>query len=97
MRRKKFVARLLITSLLLFFSMANIQLGRLFDTTSHAGTLKTKQPSDGLKGKLSGELDDAVAKQPNGRIRVIIQTKPVVSRAFSTAVGLSGGKVNKSF
>ncbi|HKS43336.1 MAG TPA: S8 family peptidase, partial [Blastocatellia bacterium] len=97
MRRKKFIVRLLITSLLLFLSMANIQLGRLFDATSHAGASKTKQPSGGLKEKLSGELSDVVAKQANERVRVIIRTNPVVSKAFSTAIGLSGGRVNKSF
>jgi serine protease AprX len=89
MRSNKFTAGLLIASLLLFVSMANLHLGRLFDTTTRAGAVKPR--------KLSGELQDAVAERPNDRVRVIVQTGAAAAKSFTAAVTNSGGKVSKSY
>ncbi|HKP86022.1 MAG TPA: hypothetical protein VJZ26_08000, partial [Blastocatellia bacterium] len=89
MRSTRFAAKLLIVSLLMFVSMANIPSGQLFDTTARASAVKPK--------KLSDDLKDKVAERPNDRVRVLIQTGSGASVGFANAVNASGGRVNRRY
>jgi serine protease AprX len=86
---RKIVFSFLLTTLLLLSSFAGLHLGRSFDTSVHAGGVTPK--------KLSDDLRNAISKDPDKKLKVIVQTNAPPSRGLVSSVGISGGNIKKSY
>ena len=89
MRTRKILFNCLLTILLMSSLMAGIIPGRAFDASVHAAGATPKKISDDLQGTIS--------KDPNKRLKVIIQTNAAPSRTLVSSVSSSGGNIKKSY
>jgi subtilisin family serine protease len=69
--------------------MAGIMPGRTFNARIQAAEAGLKKISDDLQGTIS--------RDPNKKIKVILQTYAAPSRGFASSIGYSGGNVKKSY
>src|ERR1051325_8052526 len=89
MRSKKIVFSSLLTILLLLSSMAGL-------VPSHR-LIASAQSFKLIPKKISEDLLGTISKDPNKKLKVIIQTYAAPSRAFASSVSSSGGDVKKSY
>src|SRR5215216_6733011 len=89
MINRKMAFSFLLAILLLLSSIAGTHLGRSFNTSVLAAGASSKKISDDLK--------NAISKDPNKKLKVIVQTNAPPSRGLVSTVGISGGNVKKSY
>lgn len=79
----------MLTILLLSSLTADMIPGRAFNATAEAAEAAPKKISDDLQG--------TIRRDPNKKLKVIIQTYAAPSRGFASSIGNTGGSVKKSF
>ncbi|HEX8087965.1 MAG TPA: hypothetical protein VF762_03885, partial [Blastocatellia bacterium] len=89
MRSRKILFNFLPALVLLSSLMAGVLPERVFNASAHAAGADPK--------KLSNDLRGTIGKDPNKKLKVIIQTNAAPSSALVSSVGNSGGSVKKSY
>ncbi|HVG21406.1 MAG TPA: S8 family peptidase [Blastocatellia bacterium] len=89
MRSRKILFNFLPIPLLLSSLIAGIIPDRVFNAGVYAAGAVSKKISDDLQGTIS--------KDPDKKLKVIIQTNAAPSRGLASSVGYSGGNVKKAY
>jgi serine protease AprX len=89
MRSKKIVFNSLLASLLLLSSMAGALPGRRF--------VASAQSAREIPKKISEDLQGAISKDSNKKLKVIIQTYMAPSKGLASSISGSGGNIRKSY
>ena len=86
---RKMALSFLLATLLLLSSIAGTHLGRSFTTSALAAGASSK--------KISDDLRNTINKDPNKKLKVIVQTNAPPSKGLVSSVNVSGGNVKKSY
>jgi serine protease AprX len=89
MRSRKSAFHFLLPILLLFPSIAGLHIGRSFNSSAQAAGASHKKISDDLQG--------TIGKEPNKKVKIIVQTDAGPSTALVSSIGSSGGNVRRSY
>ena len=86
---RKMAFSFLLVTLLLLSSIADLHHTRLFDTSVHAA-------GAGIK-KISDNLESTIGKDPDKKLKVIVQTNAPPSRGLVSSIGAFGARIKKRY